>query len=304
VAPGRVEAAGPADAPTAEPQPPRSQGTRETPNGSASGGTRARPSGPEPGGTRTRPGGDRAPRNGAAPRGGRRERTKAANRAAILDAARQVFAERGYDGSAVRHIVALTELAPGTFYNYFPDKESIFRALVEESIAVVRARLREARRDARDLEEFVGGAYRAYFTAMADDPVMFQLMRRNAGTIRAMLDDPVLAAGVDELLEDLEGAIERGELPPLDARYMARAMAGAGLEIAMEMFERDGAGADAAGRAAPGTEGADAAGRAAPGAEGADAAGRAAPDVAGAAAFATSLFLGGIERMALDFKRT
>jgi AcrR family transcriptional regulator len=196
---------------------------------------------------------------------GRRERTKAANRAAILDAAREVFAEHGYDGAAVRHIVARTQLAPGTFYNYFPDKESIFRALVEESIAGVRERLREARRDAGDIEEFVGGAYRAYFDAMADDPTMFQLMRRNAGTIRAMLDDPVLAAGVGELLEDLEAAIERGELPPLDARYMARAMAGAGLEIAMEMFDRPGD-----------------------------------PDVAGASEFATALFLGGIERMAMS----
>jgi AcrR family transcriptional regulator len=162
----------------------------------------------------------------------------------------------------VRDIVRRTELAPGTFYNYFPDKESIFRALVEESIARVRGRLREARRGARDIEEFVGGAYRAYFAAMAEDPTMFQLMRRNAGTIRAMLDDPVLAAGVDELLEDLEAAIARGELPPLDAAYMARAMAGAGLEIAMEMFERPGA-----------------------------------PDTAAAAEFATALFLGGIERM-------
>jgi AcrR family transcriptional regulator len=210
-------------------------------------------------------------RNGSPEPAGRRERTKTANRAAILDAARQVFAERGYDGSAVRHIVARTELAPGTFYNYFPDKESIFRALVEESIARMRERLRQARSHARDIEEFVGGAYRAYFQAMADDPVMFQLMRRNAGTIRAMLDDPVLAAGVGDLLEDLEAAIARGELPPLDATYMARAMAGAGLEIAMEMFER---------------------------------ADEAAPDVEGAASFATALFLGGIERMGLDFNST
>jgi AcrR family transcriptional regulator len=193
---------------------------------------------------------------------GRRERTKAANRAAILDAARDVFAEHGYEGAAVRHIVARTPLAPGTFYNYFPDKESIFRALVNESIARVREELRIARRHAIDLDDFVGGAYRAYFEAMADDPTMFQLMRRNAGTIRAMLDDPVLAAGVGELLEDLEHAIDRGELPPLDARYMARAMAGAGLEIAMEMFDRPGS-----------------------------------PDVNGAAEFATALFLGGIERM-------
>jgi AcrR family transcriptional regulator len=199
----------------------------------------------------------------ATPAAGRRELTKAANRAAILDAARAVFAEHGYDGSGVRDIVRRTQLAPGTFYNYFPDRESIFRALVEESIAVVRSRLREARRRARDLDEFVGGAYRAYFEAMADDPTMFQLMRRNAGAIRAMLDDPVLAAGVDELLEDLEAAIARGDLPPLDARYMARAMAGVGLEVAMEMIERGGE----------------------------------EPDVDGASRFATALFLGGIERM-------
>jgi AcrR family transcriptional regulator len=215
---------------------------------------------------------------------GKRERTKSHNRATIVAAARRVFAELGYDAAGVRDVIRRTNLASGTFYNYFPDKEAIFRALVEESIAVVRERLREARRQARDIEEFVGGAYHAYFAAMAADPVMFQLMRRNAGTIRAMLDDPVLAAGVGELLEDLEAAIERGELPPLDARYMARAMAGAGLEIAMEMFERDGAAPDVEGAAAP---------RA-----------RAAPDVEGAAAFATALFLGGIERMALDFKRT
>jgi AcrR family transcriptional regulator len=208
----------------------------------------------------------------ASERGGRRERTKVANRNAILDAARTVFSECGYDAAAVRHIVARTELAPGTFYNYFPDKESIFRALVGDSIAGVRERLRVARRNARSIEEFVGGAYRAYFEAMAADPTMFQLMRRNAGTIRAMLDDPVLAAGVDELLEDLEAGIERGELPPFDARYMARAMAGAGLEIAMEMFERGGSAAD----------------------------------VTAAADFASALFLGGIERMAqdLDFKPT
>lgn len=205
----------------------------------------------------------------AVPATGRRERTKQANRAAILDAARAEFAEHGYDAAAVRHIVARTELAPGTFYNYFPDKESIFRALVEDSIAVVRERLRAARHEARDIEQFVGGAYRAYFEAMAADPTMFQLVRRNAGTIRAMLDDPVLAAGVDELLEDLEAAIARGELPPLDAGYMARAMAGAGLELAMEMFERD-----------PDS-----------------------PDVAGAADFATALFLGGIERMAAGGER-
>src|SRR4051812_40212568 len=134
---------------------------------------------------------------------GRREATKERNRAAILSAARVAFAADGYGGTAVRDIVRRTSLSPGTFYNYFPDKESIFLALVEDSTARVRTVLRDARRSASSLEDFVGGAYRAFFGAIAEDPAVFELLRRNAGTVRAMLDDALLAAGVDDLLADL-----------------------------------------------------------------------------------------------------
>src|ERR1051325_9333576 len=64
---------------------------------------------------------------------GKRERNKAQNRAEILDAAREVFTELGYDAATVRDIIRKTRLASGTFYNYFPDKESVFRALLQES---------------------------------------------------------------------------------------------------------------------------------------------------------------------------
>ena len=76
---------------------------------------------------------------------GKRARTKAQNRAAILGAAREVFAELGYDAAGVRDVIRRTELASGTFYNYFPDKESVFRALLDESAQEVRRRLRAVR---------------------------------------------------------------------------------------------------------------------------------------------------------------
>src|SRR3954463_15884114 len=113
---------------------------------------------------------------------GRREATKQANRAAILDAARLVFAELGYGAATVRDIVRRTDLATGTFYNYFPDKESVFRALVEESAKQVREIVRVARRQATDVEAFVREGYRAYFSYVASDRTLFEVMRRNAGT--------------------------------------------------------------------------------------------------------------------------
>jgi AcrR family transcriptional regulator len=192
---------------------------------------------------------------------GKREQTKAANRAAILRAGAQVFAELGYGAASVRDIVRRTDLATGTFYNYFPDKESVLRAILEQIAERIRARARTARRGAGDLETFVAGGFRAYYEVIAADRGTFELLRRNTGTIRAMFDQPGIFAGYAELEEDLRAAVADGALPALDAPYLAGAMVGAGFEVAVLMLEREP------------------------------------PDVEGAVAFVTALFLGGIERM-------
>jgi AcrR family transcriptional regulator len=189
---------------------------------------------------------------------GRREATKLANRGAILDAAREVFAELGYGAATVRDIVRRTDLATGTFYNYFPDKEAVFRALLDKRAREVREVVRAARSDATEPAEFVREGFRAYFEYIASDRTMFEILRRNAGTIRALFDTPALGAGTDELEADLRAAVAAGLLPDHDARFMAAAMVGAGFEIAVRMLESDP------------------------------------PDVDAAVAFATSLFLGGL----------
>ena len=86
-----------------------------------------------------------------APAAGKREATKAANRAAILAAARVVFADIGFGAASVRDIIRRTDLATGTFYNYFPDKESVLREILDETTERdPRARARgAARRDER-----------------------------------------------------------------------------------------------------------------------------------------------------------
>ena len=170
---------------------------------------------------------------------GKREQTKAANRTAILNAARRVFSEIGYGAATVRDIVRETDLAAGTFYNYFPDKESVLRALLDEAASEIRSRVREARKSSRTLEEFVEGGFRAYYGYMVEDPQTFELLRRNAGTVRSMFDEPTVGAGVQELRDDLAAGIRSGLLPDHDIDYMAAAMVGAGFEVAVRMLDRD-----------------------------------------------------------------
>src|SRR5690606_8287650 len=53
----------------------------------------------------------------------------------LLDAARDVFAEKGYVAATVDDVVARCGVARGTFYLYFDDKLDVFGALVSDFFA-------------------------------------------------------------------------------------------------------------------------------------------------------------------------
>jgi AcrR family transcriptional regulator len=194
---------------------------------------------------------------------GKREQTKARNRAVILDAARAVFVEIGYDAATVRDIVARTDLAPGTFYNYFPDKQSVLVALTNEATLKGSRRVRAARAEATSLTELAYRGYRAYFEFIAHDRVMFELMRRNVSTLRTLgIDATGFAAGVNELREDLERELARANLPRTGMEYVPQIIAAIAFEVGATMVQGDP------------------------------------PDVEGATRFAAEVCLGGLERLA------
>ena len=170
---------------------------------------------------------------------GKREQTKQANREAILSAAREVFSDIGYGAASVRDIIRRTDLASGTFYNYFPDKESVLRALVDAIMVEARVRVRVARAGATTLEAFVADGFRAYFAFIAEDPRTVRLISRNAGTIRTLFDEPALGAGIAELRADLDAGVAAGALPGHDTGLMAAAMVGAAVEVGLAMVARD-----------------------------------------------------------------
>ncbi|HEY6879117.1 MAG TPA: TetR/AcrR family transcriptional regulator [Polyangiales bacterium] len=170
----------------------------------------------------------------------RRERTKLRNRAVILDAARAVFVEIGYDAATVRDIVARTDLAPGTFYNYFRDKRSVLLALVSDWTSACSRLLREARASSTDLTQIVERGFRTYFAFIADDRALFELMRRNASTLRALgVDETGFSAGLEDLQQDLKRAVRSGLMPPLPLRYMTRTIGALTFEVGAEMAMRD-----------------------------------------------------------------
>jgi AcrR family transcriptional regulator len=59
----------------------------------------------------------------------RAEQARAARSEEILNAARRVFAERGFKGTTIADIAEAAGIALGTIYLYFPSKDDVFAAL-------------------------------------------------------------------------------------------------------------------------------------------------------------------------------
>lgn len=65
----------------------------------------------------------------------RHERRKEARPGELLDAALDLFVERGYAATRVEAVAARAGVSKGTLFLYFPSKEELFKAVVRENIA-------------------------------------------------------------------------------------------------------------------------------------------------------------------------
>jgi len=67
--------------------------------------------------------------------GKRRQQQKAETRALILDAARALFEERGFDGTTMRALAAEAGVGLGTIFAHFPDKAALLMATLLDDLA-------------------------------------------------------------------------------------------------------------------------------------------------------------------------
>ncbi|NUP06656.1 MAG: TetR/AcrR family transcriptional regulator [Polyangiaceae bacterium] len=100
---------------------------------------------------------------------------KRERRQALLRAARDVFASRGYHDAKVEDICAAANVAKGTYYLYFKDK----RAVLEELVDGLFARLGGAilRVDVeRDVRAQIEHNIRAVVAVFMDDPALTRIL--------------------------------------------------------------------------------------------------------------------------------
>ncbi len=177
---------------------------------------------------------------------GKRERTKAANREAILDAARMVFAELGFEATTVRDIIRRTDLASGTFYNYFKSKEEVFEALSRVSVLRFRPLLQAVRENTDTFEAYLHGAITAFFRYLAASSREGGSMRMEAKNelIGFRVDTPEMQAIFDEIRKDIEDILGKPDEAGIDTEYLTAAAIGLAREIGDKMIARLESGMD------------------------------------------------------------
>ena len=147
------------------------------------------------------------------PKAGRRERNKAAIRAKLVDAARTVFAERGYLAATHDEIAEAADVARTTAFNYFPHKEDFVAAIIGDRREQVRSTMTRVLAGPEPTASALRAAMRELAAWFADNPRLTRMLSRATLQSGMLLHPDYYATG------DLFGAAigagqERGEIRP------------------------------------------------------------------------------------------
>jgi AcrR family transcriptional regulator len=163
--------------------------------------------------------------------------TKPATRDKILQAALEVFAEKGYHRALVDDIVRASRTSKGAVYHHFPNKEALFLALVDE----FSARLAEA------VAASIAGAHGGLCKVQAALTAGLETFARHRELARILLLESVslgpayqskrlevhgrFATLIQAYLDD---AVAEGSIPPQDTRVATLAWLGAVNEVVIQ----------------------------------------------------------------------
>jgi AcrR family transcriptional regulator len=101
-------------------------------------------------------------------------------RAALIQAAAQVFAERGYHDTTIGDITAAADVAHGTFYTYFDSKRDLFIEVVEALVQEFRNEARTIPSAGTDPYSRVERANRGYLRAYARNAALMGVLEQVA----------------------------------------------------------------------------------------------------------------------------
>lgn len=132
-------------------------------------------------------------------------------RDAILDAARDLFAERGYDGASIRAIATAAGVDPALIRHFFGDKDALFAAIVADRSSIPERIAMAMSGSEHSLGERIADTYLRMWEEPETRAILFSLVRSAVTSGRAA-----------EMLMEIMGARLRNDpnVGPINDRRM------------------------------------------------------------------------------------
>ena len=146
-----------------------------------------------------------------------------ATRSALEDAARTLFAERGFHGTTLGDITAAAGRSPAAFYRYFTDKEDLLAALADSFLNEVHDNRSQPPVDS----DYFVSAVSAYWTTFKPNiGIMLAIDQLAATQPRfALLQKRFRRFGIDIVKASVRTAQQQGYAADLDPDHIALAIA-------------------------------------------------------------------------------
>ena len=158
-----------------------------------------------------------------APRDARGQKT----RPKLLRAAEVIFGEKGYERASIADITRKSGVALGTFYVYFPDKQSIFVEVVDELGERLRRLIAESVSGFDHRIDVEREGLRAFFEFAREHPNLYRVVRQ-----AEFVDEACYRRYYDRFakgyVRGLTQAMEGGEIRTMDPEVLAYCLMGIG----------------------------------------------------------------------------
>jgi AcrR family transcriptional regulator len=153
---------------------------------------------------------------------GRREAEARATRDALIDAALELFTERGYADVGTEEIVARAKVTRGALYHHFTDKRDLFRAVFERVEGDLMERIGATMERADDPYDLMVSGMRAFLDA-CEEPAVKQISLTDAPAVLGWQEWREIdnRHGLGLTRAALEGAVQAGIIRPIATEPMA-----------------------------------------------------------------------------------
>lgn len=140
----------------------------------------------------------------------RKEREKLARRTEILHAARVMFAEKGLHETTLDEIAEKAELAKGTLYGYFENKEDLFFSVLEETIHNLENVIKETSNSELPPPEKISIMIKNILHLFEENVDLMQLMTRNQPGVLMHKMQEKMKVHFRNLIKSVSGVLQEG----------------------------------------------------------------------------------------------